>query len=221
MKGEQLLATNISRAGEVPKSTRPRIFVASLGALIDGDLEGAWFDADVSAAELLSKAAGLLGDEPNEPPHEHLIYAHENFAGYELSQSAPLSLVADVARGIRDHGSAFAHWARLVENRTEFLADFKNHYFGYWPSPTYWAASFLKDLGIEQELYAITPGFQPYICVDYDKFARDMAANGEVTWSEDAGGIHVFLTPWRLGATNGLSQSAVEADHLRPPARGP
>jgi antirestriction protein len=176
----------------------------------------AWLDAAIGLAALHEAAEAVLGETD-----EYVIHEVENFAGLQLSPSASLTYVAEVAGGIREHGPAFAHWARLVQHRIEFLQDFKSHYFGYWPTPADWAAEFMKDLGLLQELAPLTAGFRPYLYVDYAGFAQDMRDRGELTWRGEAGGVHIFLTPWRLGDLRDEPEDDYDAGQTSEQSMGP
>ena len=93
----------------------PRIYVASLSDYNHGSLHGDWLDADSEPDELDSAIQVILDKSPTGEAEEFAIFDFDGFGPWHLSEYEPISLVRAVARGIAEHGPAFAHWADVAE----------------------------------------------------------------------------------------------------------
>ncbi len=93
---------------ETNEDRRPRIYVASLGDYNAGRLHGRWIDADQDSETIREAIAAMLAESPEEAAEEWAIHAHDNFAGYSVSESADLEHVSAVAKRIGEHGEVFA-----------------------------------------------------------------------------------------------------------------
>lgn len=172
----------------------PRVYVASLSDYNAGRLHGTWIDANQEPAELQDGIDTMLANSPEPHAEEWAIHDFEGFNGLHLGEWEDLSHVSRVARGIAEHGLAFAHWATLVSNDEE-LDRFDDAYLGHWPSLTDYAENILDELGIDSELdRAVSDSLRPYVKLDAEAFGRDLELGGDVTAVEDAGGVHVFTS---------------------------
>jgi antirestriction protein len=177
---------------EHEQRTRPRIYVASLSAYNAGRLHGAWIDADQDVDELHAEISAMLAHSPEPIAEEFAIHDYEGFGPTYLDEYESLDRVAALARGIAEHGRAFAHWANyLGSNDWEHLDRFDDCFLGQWESAEAFAESLLDDMGVDID--AIGPDFlQPYVRVDMDAFARDLGADYFI--AEDTEGVYVFDT---------------------------
>lgn len=171
----------------------PRIFVASLSDYNAGRLHGIWLDAAQDPEDLQIRINNMLArsDEPH--AEEWAIHDFEGFNGLHLGEWENLAHVSRVAKGIQQHGEAFAHWATLVSTDEE-LDDFEDNYLGRWKSVTDYAEHILDDLGLDQELNRCVPeNLRPYVKLDAEGFGRDLELGGGITAVEgQAGGVYVF-----------------------------
>ncbi|MEJ7743092.1 MAG: antirestriction protein ArdA [Nocardioidaceae bacterium] len=95
--------------GERP---HPRIYVADLAAYTHGRLHGVWLDATRDVAELWNEVQAMLARSPvSEDAEEIAIHDHEGFVGYPLGEYERLDFVVRLAKGIAEHGQAFAAYA--------------------------------------------------------------------------------------------------------------
>ena len=99
-----------------------------------------------------------------------------------------------IAQGIAEHGPAFAHWAAVVDERTpEALNRFDEVYCGHFESLADYAECLLDDLGLTREIEDNLPDFlRPYVHIDIEAFARDMAMSQDILTSEGDSGVYVF-----------------------------
>jgi antirestriction protein len=173
---------------------RPRIYVASLSDYNAGRLHGAWLAADVEAADLFAGVQAMLAASPEPRAEEWAIHDYEEFGGLPLSEYESLEHVSAVARGIAEHGAAFAAWAAHRGVSDDKLSEtFDQAYLGRYASLAEYAEQLADDLGWQQELDALSDPLAPYVRFDAEAFARDLDYGGDVFTTDDgAGGVHVF-----------------------------
>lgn len=176
---------------EARRSDRPRIYVASLSDYNNGRLHGAWIDADQDFEAIGEEIGEMLAESKYDPAEEYAIHDYEGFGAYRVDEYESLEDVASIGRGIAEHGPAFAAFAAHLDPAEWYkLDDFDEHYRGQWASRADYAEQLLDDLGIDLENLG-PEMLQPYISVDLDAFARDLAYDLIVAEADD-GGIYIF-----------------------------
>lgn len=173
---------------------QPRIYVASLSDYNSGRLHGSWIDASRNPEEIFEDIATMLAASREPTAEEWAIHDHEGFGPVRLDEYENLAVVSQIARGIADHGPAFAHWAALCgTSGHEELARFEDVYLGHWDSIEEYAEQYLDDLGIHDLIERVVPDyFQPYVTVDVGGFARDLQYSGELNVSQGDDGVYLF-----------------------------
>jgi antirestriction protein len=173
---------------------RPRIYVASLSDYNAGRLHGAWLAADVEAEDLHAGVQAMLAESPEPGAEEWAIHDYEGFGHLPLSECESMERVSRVARGIAEHGGAYAAWAAHRDVNDEQLSEtFDQAYLGRYASLAEYAEQLADDLGWAQELDALPDYLTPYVQFDADAFARDLEFGGDVFTADDGeGGVHVF-----------------------------
>ena len=173
-----------------PPRLQPRIWVGSLADYNAGRLHGDWFDAAVSDEQLLAEVQAMLDASPEPIAEEYGIFDYDEFGAFKPGEYEDLRTITAVARGIAEHGPAYAHWAAYVGTSDEDNLDrFEETYLGQWNSIEDYAEQLLDDLGINTD--ALGPEMlQPYIRLDIEAFARDLSY--ELYVAEDTVGVHVF-----------------------------
>lgn len=188
-------------AGASPETgpeLRPRIFVASLSDYNHGVLHGDWLDAAVEANEVHAGIERMLDRSPTarytgQPAEEWAIHDYENFGPLRIGEYESVEWITEVARGIAEHGAAFAAWANHAGSDRESLAGFQGAYLGEWESVEDYAAGLLDDLGATAALAQLDEWLQPYVDLDVAGFARDLEVGGDITTVEKPdGGVWVF-----------------------------
>jgi len=170
---------------------RPRIYAASLSDYNNGRLHGAWIDADQDREAIGEAIDEMLAGSHYGPAEEFAIHDAEGFGPVRLSEYESLEDIAQLGRGIAEHGPAYAYMAAHLDRAEWYQLDrFEDCYIGHWPSLAEYAEQFLEDLGFD--LDEIGPEMlQPYISVDLDAFARDLA-DDYLTAEDPDGGVYVF-----------------------------
>jgi antirestriction protein len=170
----------------------PRIYVASLTDYNNGNLHGAWIDADSDAANIHAGIQTMLSRSPLELAEEFAIFDHDGFAPWRPGEYESIDMVAAVGQGIDEHGPAFAHWAELVESSDpDDLDGFDDAYLGHWRSVEEYAEDLIDGTGVFK-VDDVPDSLRHYIQFDYEGFARDMELSGDITSSEGDGGVYIF-----------------------------
>ena len=185
---------NDQERNERERKVQPRIYVASLADYNEGHLYGAWIDAAQDEDELERAVKEMLERSPSPGAEEWAIHDYENLGPLRLDEFESLATVAQIAKGIAEHGPAFAAWAAHVGTDSEALDEFEDAYMGEWDSAVAFAEEMLDDMGhIEEIMRGVPEHLAPYVQIDYEGFVRDMVSNGELaTVEKPDGGIYVF-----------------------------
>lgn len=175
----------------------PRIWIGSLADYNAGTLTGEWTDAAVPDEELIETAQRILARSEDPAAEEWAIFDHEGFGSWTPDMYEDLSRVAAVARGIREHGPAFAAWADLHDADYDMLASFADAYLGEYDSPEAWAEMMLDDLGAREEidraLEEKVGDLARYVHLDTGAWAQDAWLSGDIAIvHKPGGGVWVF-----------------------------
>lgn len=172
----------------------PRIYVASLADYNDGRLHGVWLDAASDDEDLADAVHAMLERSPIPGAEEWAIHDYENFGPVRLSEFEGLATVSRLAKGIAEHGPAFAHFASICDSTDpEELARFEDAYLGHFDSIEGYAEELLDDMGIDELLdRAVPDSLRAYVKLDFEAFARDLEYSGDVTASEGDNGAYLF-----------------------------
>jgi antirestriction protein len=178
---------------ETPEPASPRIYVASLSDYNAGRLHGAFIDAAQEADEIYAEIQIMVAKSPQPGAEEWAIHDYDGFHGLQLSEYESIEHVARIAQGIVEHGPAFAAWASQIgpSRWDEGLDQFSDCYRGEWDSLTAYAEELLDDIGADAALDGLGDWLRPYVRVDAEALARDLASDLSVAPSP-AGGVYVF-----------------------------
>ncbi len=170
-----------------PKQTGPQIYVASLTDYNSGRLHGSWVDATTGADQIHTDINEMLNQSPEPDAEEWAIHDHQGFGPWTPGEHESIDTIARIAEGIEEHGDAYP--ALAAELGTDELERFDDIYLGHWPSMTAYADEILDDL-IDLDRH-IPDWIAPYVRVDTDAYARDLATELHTVTATD-GGIHIF-----------------------------
>ena len=124
---------------------------------------------------------------PHPAAEEWAIHDYEGFGALRLDEFESLAAVAKIARGIAEHGPAFAAWAAHVGTDSEALDDFEEAYMGEWESEAAFAEEMLNDMGqLEEIMRAVPEHLAPYVQIDYEGFVRRPRVQRRARYSGEA-----------------------------------
>lgn len=183
---------------ELLDADRPRIWAGSWLDYNNGLLHGQWIDADREEADVWTDIQAMLDASPTaretgQAAEDWGIFDHENFGACKPGEQESVRYVTAVARGIREHGPAFAAWADVMEDEEHF-EQFSDAYLGAYDSLEAYAEQLVDDLGYEQLLdQAVPQSLRPYVRLDTEGLARDLQLGGDVhALPAENGGVWVF-----------------------------
>lgn len=186
-------------SGEVEPRAGPRIYAASLSDYNAGILHGAWIDAAAEPYELQASITAMLEQSPTtlrygDPAEEWAIHDYDNFGSVRLGEYEPVEHVAAVARGIAEHGQAFAAWVASADGDPDAPEQFLDAYLGQWDSVEAYAEQLLDDFGLDHAIDTTVPeSLRPYVTVDIEALAHDLQLGGDITVVENPeGGVWMF-----------------------------
>jgi len=179
---------------ESQNDLHPRIWVGSLADYNAGRLHGTWLDAAVDTDELVDGVQRMLASSQEPNAEEWGIFDFDEFGTYRVNEYDDLAQVARVARGIRDHGPAFAAWAELHDGDDAMLDGFEDAFLGAYDTAVDWAREVLEDGALEAELdRAIPDSLRAYVSIDYAAFVHDCQIGGDIDVEANPdGGVWIF-----------------------------
>lgn len=173
-----------------PTGLRPYIYVASLSDYNAGRLHGVWLDANRVPEELQASINLMLAASDEDVAEEFAIHDYEEWGPVHLDEYTSLDTISRVAKGLAEHGAAFGHWAEYVRFGEDDLDRFEEVYQGCWESLAAWAEDVVDDLGVTEQLEAVSEWLQPYVSIDFEQLGRDMAM--DYYTAEDHDGVHIY-----------------------------
>lgn len=172
----------------------PRIYVASLSDYNAGRLHGTWIDAAQDTEQIHDAITEMLADAPSPDAEEWAIHDYEGFGDLPISEYEPVEAVAWYARGIGEHGLAFASWIAHTGYDPDDDADFGEAYMGEWTSVEGYVAAYLEDTGLQADFdQAVPASLAPYARIDVDALARDLMLGGEFFSATMPGGTGIWI----------------------------
>lgn len=176
----------------------PSIWIGSLLDYNNGILHGDWIDATREEADIHAGIRRILAASPTarmqgEVAEEWGIFDSDGFGLAHIGEYESIELVANLARGIAEHGAAYGAYYSLTDSAEE-LDDFEDAYLGHWDSVDAYAEQLIDDLGYDELLdRAVPESLRPYVQIDTEQLARDMQYEGSLLSVEDpAGGVWLF-----------------------------
>jgi antirestriction protein len=179
---------------EWTRQPTPSIWVGSLADYNAGVLYGEWIDATAELEDIETAISAMVAASPTPGAEEWGIFDSEGFGPLSIDEYESLATVHRLARGIGEHGTAFAHYAALVGTRDpDELDRFEDAYMGRYDSVEDYAEDLLDDLGyVEIVERSVPESMAPYIHLDIEGFARDLELSGAIATAQDTEGTYVF-----------------------------
>jgi antirestriction protein len=159
-----------------------------------GISHGLWIDANQTADELNTDIAAMLASSPTPGATDWTIQATAEFGGLDLQGYTDTALIAQLAKGVTEHGAAYSAWVAIVgTDDREQLSKFSDLYVGSYASREAWMREAADDLGWPAQRERITdPLLQPYVTLDYTAMAEDAARSWDAVTGID-GRLYVFM----------------------------
>ena len=191
--------TSVSRNHETEPRPHPAIYVASLADYVNGHLHGVWLDAARDPDDIYADIAAMLARSREPNAEEFAIHDHDQFGTWQVEEYDSIERVSRVARGIAEHGHAFAAWVDVLDGELgdidpDDAADaFHEAYLGHYDSVTDYAEQMADDLGYADELARLPEHLRTYLRFDAAAFARDLEASGDIAAiTAPSGGVWIF-----------------------------
>lgn len=192
----------INDQGDVERAERvqpePRIWVGSWLDYNNGVLYGEWIDAAREDDEIWAEINAMLAHSPTatqtgETAEDWGIFDYDNFGPLRIGEQEDIAWIGKVARGIAEHGLAYAAYADVMED-AEALDGFTDAYLGHHESVRVYVEQLIDDLDYDRLLDQAVPGhLRPYVRIDIDQLAHDMEIGGDLhVLSADDGGVWLF-----------------------------
>jgi antirestriction protein len=185
------------RSGQEPRIS-PKVWIASLSDYNNGDLHGAWVDADQEPDLIWDGVNEVLRTSRQPGAEEWAIFDYEGFGPLRLSEYETVERVSQLGLGIAEHGVAFAAFASyLGHSDTELLDQFEDYFIGRWETAEAYIDDFLEDMGIDKILdEAVPEAFRDYIRLDTEALVRDLESSGMLLSLDDSeDGVFLFHPP--------------------------
>lgn len=175
----------------------PRVWIGSLADYNAGILTGDWIDAAVDDEALVTAAKDVVAKSREPLAEEWAIFDYDNFHGWKVGEYEDLTVVAQVARGIAEHGPAFAAWADLHDADPDMLDGFEDAYLGHYESTEAWAEAMLEEMGTREEIDRLLEekvgDIARYVQLDTGAWAQDCWISGDTAVCHDPeGGVWIF-----------------------------
>jgi antirestriction protein len=190
---EESAASEQAVERERPPRPAPQIYVASLADYNDGILHGKWIDAAREPWEIQADINDILDSSRQPDAEEWAIHDYEQFGSCRIQEYDSIELVSRIARGIAEHGYAFAAWAEVHESEPDRFDDFHAAYLGHYDSLQGYAEQLADDFGYTAAIGTLPQSMQPYVTVDTAAMARELELSGDVYVAPDpSGGVWLF-----------------------------
>lgn len=172
-----------------------RVFFASLKDYVAGVLHGTWVELSDDADEMQEAINTMLAESPTAkaeglPAEEAAIHDFEGFGSLRLSEHMGLEELAELARGIEEHGEAFLEWAAHEPAYNTDPDKFADAFRGEWDSLADYVQDYWEQAGLPE-----APNGQwwhPANYIDFERMAHDLEMSGDVYTIEHDGKVLVF-----------------------------
>ena len=163
------------------------VWIGSLGAYNCGYLHGEWVDLDLidTVEELQEAIDQILQDSPVEDDEEWACMDHD-LGGIAISEYEDLETVVNIAKGLREHESAFVAFYNCFCSTD--LQEFEERYQGEYDTVEDYAEQFLEDTGA---IASIPENLRDYF--DYEKYSHDLEISGDINAEYIDGKCHIFF----------------------------
>ncbi|MGV9751103.1 antirestriction protein ArdA [Nocardia farcinica] len=179
----------------------PRIYVTR-GLPLRAELtDGAWFDMARDPQIVRAEIYAALGADEATEGDPLYIWDYDGFGAFAITTGAiglegvdSIELLTQVARGIKDHGPAYAAWAEAHEDDPRLFDHFATAYKGHHESMAAYVRQLFEPLRIEDRVKQALPAtLGEFVSVDYAAIGEEMQREGDIAAiPAEGGGVWVF-----------------------------
>lgn len=175
----------------------PQLWIGSLSDYTAGRLHGSWINAARPPAEIWEDIRSMLAASPEarlsgQPAEEWGIFDSDGFGPLRVGEYDDIDWLSAVAKGIVEHGAAFAAWVDHVGREVD-LDSFSDTYLGHYDSETAYAEAMAEDFGWEAAIETLPEPLRWYVRFDAEGFGRDLRIGGDIEVVDDlGGGVWIF-----------------------------
>ncbi|WP_280328842.1 antirestriction protein ArdA [Nocardia wallacei] len=194
-------AAETDQAHERTPQLNPRIYVTA-GLPLRAELtRGSWFDMARDANAVRADLYAVFGDHNALEPEGLYIWNYDDFADFQVTTGAidleevqSIELLAQVARGIAEHGPAFAAWASAHEDDPRLFDHFATAYEGHYDSLASYVREQFRPADYDEILDRTLPAeIRPYASIDYEAIGEEWQRDMDmVVFPATGGGVWIF-----------------------------
>jgi antirestriction protein len=179
----------------------PRIYVTR-GLPLRAELtDGTWVDMARDPQTIRAEMYAVLATDEAAEGTPLYIWDYDGFGAFDVTTGAiglegvdSIELLAQVARGIKDHGPAYAAYASAHEEDPDLFDHFASAYKGHHESMAAYVRQLFEPLRIEDRLkQAVPTTLEEFVFVDYAAIGAAMLRESDiVAIPAEGGGVWVF-----------------------------
>lgn len=179
---------------------RPRIYVTAGLPLRAELVVGTWLDMARPPRDIYADLFAAINDENSIDNDRVYIWDHRGFGAFEvitgplgLEGIHSIDLLSQVARGIVEHGPAFAVWAQVHEDEPRQFDRFAQVFRGHYKSPGEFVRTQLEPMGYETLLDNTLPAaIRARTAIDYDAIADQLFETEDIVAVRAGDGYWIF-----------------------------
>ncbi|MCX4098030.1 antirestriction protein ArdA [Nocardia sp. alder85J] len=179
----------------------PRIYVTK-GLPLRAELtEGTWLDMARDPATIGAEMYAVLGDDEGHVGVPLYIWDHQDFGAFDIVTGAlgledvpSIELLSKVARGIKEHGPAYATWAAVHEEDPRLFDHFSAAYEGHYGSVADYVREQFQPTDYDELLDRALPAeIRHYASIDYEAIGAEWQREMDmVVFPAEGGGVWIF-----------------------------
>jgi len=144
-------------------------------------------DIELAIRQMLERSPVLQGED--EDYGDWAIHDSEHFGIVTVHGHDDLDTLHELAKGIAEHGEAFAAWAEVNEGNSERWPLFTEAYLGEYASLTAYGEHLWEEMGWQQVVEdVLPPEVARYTTVDAEHLAQDLWLEGSIQIVQKPGG---------------------------------
>ncbi|WP_280448634.1 antirestriction protein ArdA [Nocardia brasiliensis] len=179
----------------------PRIYVTR-GLPLRAELtDGTWVDMARDPQTIRAEMFAVLAADEATEGSPLYIWDHDGFGAFDVTTGAiglegvdSIELLAQVARGIKEHGPEYAAYASAHEDELRLFDNFAAVYKGHHESLAAYARQLFEPLKIEEMLKRAVPEvLKGFAYIDYVAIGEEMLRGGDIAAiPAEGGGVWIF-----------------------------